>query len=217
MNGRDARLPYREITTRGITLLCFPLHDAVFATIAARYLTSQDDLAPAALRASLRAPYPKAVVRERESIAALRGGVAWYVYRDGRYSPLASEDPPWWEAEDCAFIAADAETGSYVEANEAAAELIGLDRASLLTLRTGDLLDMAARETVPWVVQLLDEVGELRSTAMLRTPDGRRMAVEYHLVRDAGGHGHVVSHLRAVPLEAAGASSTPNRNEDPGP
>jgi PAS domain-containing protein len=209
-------LPYREITTRGITLLCFPLHDAVFATIATHHLASMDDPAPAALQAHLQDSYPNAVVREREPIATLRGGAAWYVYRDGRYSPFATEDASWWEAEGCAFMVVDAETGRYVEANEAAAELIGLEQASLLTLHNGDLLDVAARKTVPWVVQLFRDVGELHSTAMLRTPDGRRIAVEYHLVRDAAAHGRMVSYLRAVPHEAADASSAPDGQKDPG-
>ena len=208
-------MPYREITTRGITLLCFPFHDGAFVAIATRHVAAMDHPTPARLQVGLQATYPKAVVRERESFATLHGGEAWYVYRDGRYSPFATEDTKWWEAADSAFIVVDAETGKYVKANEAAAALVGLDQSSLLTLRAVDLLDTGARKTVSWVVQLLQDVGELHSTAMLRTPDGRRIAVEYRLVRDAADPGRMVSYLRAVPSEAADASDAPPGNDNP--
>ena len=210
-------MPYRGITTRGITLLCFPAQDAVLATIASRHAASLQDPTPTALQALLRDGYPQAIVRPREPFAALHGGAAWYVYRDGRYSPFASDDEQWWEAEGCAFIVIEPETGNYLDANEAAAALVGMDPETLLSMRSGDLVDPAARETLPWVWSLFGDVGVLHSTTMLRTPDGRRVAIEYHMVRDVDDHGKTVSYMRAAPLEAADLPARPDTDEDPGP
>ena len=38
--------------------------------------------------ADVRSLYPHAVVRSRDPLASLAGN-AWYVYRDGRYSPFS--------------------------------------------------------------------------------------------------------------------------------
>jgi hypothetical protein len=56
---------------------------------------------------------------------------------------------------------------------------------------------------VPWVWQLLQDVGELHSTSMLVRPDGGRLAVEYRLILHGGGAGRHVSYFRRVPTEAA--------------
>ncbi len=125
--------------------------------------------------------YPNAVVRARETLAALGGGVAWYAYRDGRYSPFTEQQEPWWEAADAAWICIDAE-GRYVDANDVALALIGIDLETLRTMGTGALTDPAVRPNVPWIWALLEDVGTLHSTSILVTPDGRRVPVEYRLV-----------------------------------
>jgi PAS domain S-box-containing protein len=196
-------MPYRSVTRDGVSLLCFPPHDLVFASHAARTLEALDAPDADALQSAIQGLYPDAVVRARESLAALGGGVAWYAYRDGRYSPFTDTDA-WWEAEGVAHLVIDGE-GRYVDANEAALELIGLDLATLRSLRTGELTDPAVRPTVPWIWALLEDVGTLHSTSVLVTPDGRRVPVEYRLVRGGGGEGRSVSYLRAVPIEAAAA------------
>lgn len=195
-------MPYREITTRGITLLCFPPQDVAFSTIAVRYLDAGPRVTPDALQAELRVMYPNAIVRPRESFAALGGNAAWYVYRDGRYSPFAGDGAPWWEHPDAAFLVIETESGRYVDANAAALELIGIDRERLLAMRTGDLVHREGRVTVPWVWKLLHDVGEIHSTSLMQTPDGREVPVEYHLVRDGAGPGRAKSFMRAAPIEA---------------
>lgn len=194
-------MPYRSVTHDGITLLCFPPQDLAFARIAAAGLAELGEPEPEALQAVLVAAYPRAVVRAREPIAALGDGTAWYAYRDGRYSPFDDRDP-WWEAGDVAslIIAAD---GRYVDASPAALELLGIDLERLRTMSTGALTDPAVRPTVPWIWALLDDVGELHSTSILVTPDGRRIPVEYRLVAGGAGEGRSISYMRAVPLEAA--------------
>lgn len=194
-------MPYRSVTHDGITLLCFPPHDEVFARLAAQFVASVRAPDPDTLQSSLRATFPEATVRRREALASLGGGEAWYVYRDGRYSPF-TEDGPWWEADDVPRIEID-DDGRYVDANPAALALLGMDIAQLRTLGSGDLTDPATRPNVPWVLQLLQDVGELHSTSVLVRPDGDRVAVEYRLHLNAAGAGRHVSHLRPVPTEAA--------------
>lgn len=193
-------MPYRSVTRDGVSLLCFPPHDLVFAGHAARTLDALDEPNAHDLQMALQAVYPNAVVRARESLAALGGGVAWYAYRDGRYSPF-TDTAAWWEADDAAHLVIDAE-GRYVDANKAALELLELDLETLRSMRTGELTDPAVRPTVPWIMALLEDVGTLHSTSVLVTPDGRRVPVEYRMVRDAAGEGRTVSYLRAVPIEA---------------
>ncbi len=196
-------MPYRSVTHAGVSLLCFPPHDVVFAAVSARLLAELSERSQPSLQAALRATYPDAVVRARESLAALGGGEAWYAYRDGRYSPF-TESEPWWEADGAAALTIDAH-GRYVDANEAALDLIGVDIETLRTLVSGDLTDPATRPTVPWIRALLEDVGMLHSTSVLLRRDGRRVPVEYRLVLGAGGDGRAISYLRAVPLDAAGS------------
>jgi PAS domain-containing protein len=205
-------MPYRSVTRDGVTLLCFPPHDLVFAGHAAHMLGLPDVADPGALQDALRTVYPGAVVRARESLAALGGGIAWYAYRDGRYSPFTDTEA-WWEAEDVAYLVIDAE-GRYVDANEAALDLIGMDMVALRSMSTGELTDPAVRPTVTWIWALLEDVGTLHSTSILVTPEGRRVPIEYRLVRDGASEGRSVSFLRRVPLDAV-AASDPVAGPDP--
>ncbi len=194
-------MPYRSVTRDGITLLCFPPHDEVFARLATQHLASLAMPDPDALGSKLQATFPDAVVRRREALASLGNGEAWYAYRDGRYSPF-TDDQPWWDDSDVARLEIDDE-GRYLDASPAALDLIGVDEAGLRSLRSGDLTDPATRPTVPWVWQLLQDVGVLHSTSMLVRPDGGRVAVEYRIVLNARGAGRHVSYIRPVPTAAA--------------
>jgi PAS domain-containing protein len=194
-------VPYRTVTHDGVTLLCFPPHDEVFARLAAQHLASLPTPDPDELCAKLTETYPDAVVRRREALASLGHGEAWYSYRDGRYSPF-TDDRPWWDDPDVARLEID-DDGRYLDASPAALELIGVDVDGLRSLRSGDLTDPATRPTVPWVWQLLKDVGMLHSTSMLVRPDGGRLAVEYRLILNAAGAGRHVSFVRPVPAAAA--------------
>src|SRR6267154_755071 len=96
--GRGARMPYRSVTVRGVALLCFPPGDAVFSSMAGRMLTSAPKKDPLELERALRPIYTRTVVRARDSLASM-AGAAWYVYRDGRYSPFVDAER-WWEDAD---------------------------------------------------------------------------------------------------------------------
>lgn len=195
-------MPHRSVTSGGISLLCFPPYDRAFAALAARHLTTVSSRTPEDLQAALRRAYPDATVRPRESLAAFLPDAAWYVYRDGRFSPYA-DDEAWWEAPDAAWVDIDAE-GRYVDANAPALDLLALTRDELLRMRSGDLADPDVQDLVAWVWDVVRETGELHSTSILAADRRRpRMAVEYRLVLDAAGDGRHRSWLRQIPLAAA--------------
>ncbi len=190
-------MPYTSLVVRDIVLLCFPPDDAVFADIARRLLVSADVAEPAVIEDALRRRYPEAVVRGRDPLASF-GNSAWYLYRDGRYSPF-NEGTRWWLEPDAARIVVD-DDGRYLDGNPAALELLGVDLDGLLRAPSGAFTVPAYRETVPWILQLLLDTGELHSTTKLRPLDGGSdVPVEFHMTRDGAGAGRHVSAVRPVP------------------
>lgn len=191
-------MPYTSVTVSGIALLCFPPFDRVFAEHARRSVT-EGASDPAALEAKLREVYPRAVVRARDDLASFVGQ-AWYAYRDGRYSPFVRR--PWWESPTAARTVIDAE-GRYVDANDAALELLGVTPEELRASEAGDFTFGEHRALVPWVMQLLRDTGELHSTSVVRPKDGGPdVPVEFHIVLAPDGSGTVIAYLRPIPPEA---------------
>jgi hypothetical protein len=192
-------MPYSSNTVRGVVLLCFPPTDVVLQGIVRRLAESSENLRPRDLEDSLRPIYPNAVVRARDPLASFEGP-AWYVYRDGRYSPYDTRR--WWEAPDAAQIVLGPD-GRYIGANEAALAILNCGLQELLSASPGDFTVESYRPNVPWVMQLLRDTGELHSTVMMQ-PRGDRpiQAVEYHLVVNGDGQGNHVSWIRPVPNAA---------------
>ena len=128
-------MPYTPLVVRDVALLCFPPEDSVFATMVRRTFEASSSDTPTGLQRELRAVFPRAVVRSREALASF-GGAAWYVYRDGRYSPFG-RGPGWWEDPDAARVVVDDE-GRYADANRSALDLLGVDLETLRRHRAGD-------------------------------------------------------------------------------
>lgn len=199
-------MPPPSVTSGGIALLCFPPYDRTFAAHAERRLAGLSQPDPDALQASLRPIYPRATVRPRESLAAFRPDEAWYVYRDGRYSPF-SEAEAWWEDPAAAWIDVD-DSGDYVDANDAALDILGVTLDELRGLRSGDLSDPAASDIVEWTRAVVLETGVLHSTTILRARGDRpRQAVEYRLVTGDPGSGRHRSHMRPIPVDESEPTS----------
>ena len=195
-------MPYRSLTVRGVALLCFPPGDEVFGAMAGRMLTSARKANPVELEGALRGIYPRAVVRARDAMASM-DGIAWYVYRDGRYSPFVDAGQ-WWEDPAAARVVL-SDDGRYLEATPAALEMLAIDVEGLHSAKAGDFTVPEYREIVPWILQLLRDTGELHSTSMLRPRTGPDLAIEYHFTRDGDGAGRHVSVMRPVPREAVRA------------
>ena len=189
-------MPYSSITTQGIVLLCFPPTDRALRRKATELLESIGERAPQALESGLRPLYPRVVVRERVDVAGF-GDRGWYVYRDGRVSPFGGD--AWWTRPDAArvVIAAD---GAYVDANDAALELLGVTRAEFGAARPGDFTSPEHRENIPWLRQLLLDTGEVHSTSLMRRPTGEDVDIEYHLEPDPAVPGQWSSWFRELPL-----------------
>jgi hypothetical protein len=192
-------MPYRSVTVRGVALLCFPPGDAVFSSMAGRMLTSAPKKDPLELERALRRIYERSVVRARDSLASMVGP-AWYVYRDGRYSPFVDAER-WWEDPATARVVL-SDDGRYLDGTPAALKMLGIDTDALLSARAGDFAVPEYREIVPWIIQLLRDTGELHSTSMMRPRKGPDLAIEYHFTRDGDGAGRHVSAMRPVPVEA---------------
>lgn len=209
-------MPYTPITVRAVVLLCFPPTDAVFAGLVRDLVDAATDPDPAALEGQLRRVYPGAVVRPRHQLAALRGP-AWYVYRDGRYSPFA--ESPWWGDPSVARTVV-GDDGCYLDANEAALALLAVDLETLRAMRSGDFTLPEYREIVPWIRQLLIDTGELHSVAVMRPRGGGRdVPVEFHFVRDGDGPGRHVAWMRRVTPDAVVPPSSEGAapETEPGP
>jgi len=197
--GGETVLPYTSVIVRGVALLCFPPEDAVFSAFARRAFGELAGDAPADLQRALRSLYPRAVVHSREPLASL-AGTAWYVYRDGRFSPFV-DGPPWWAEPTAARVVID-DAGCYVDATPAALELFGVSLEELRRSKAGDFTPPVFGAEAPWMMQLLRDTGELHSTSMLRSRTGAPdAAVEFHFVKDAAGPGRHVSTLRLVTPE----------------
>jgi PAS domain-containing protein len=189
-------LPYTSVIVRDVALLCFPPDDAVFSAFVRRTFGELAGDAPADLQDVVRSLYPRAVARSRDPLASL-AGKAWYVYRDGRYSPF-HDGPPWWEEPTAPRIVID-DAGCYVDANPAALELLGVTLDELRRSKAGDFTLPVMGAEASWILQLLRDTGELHSTSILRPRgSGSDIAVEFRFAKDAAGPGRHVSTLRRV-------------------
>jgi PAS domain S-box-containing protein len=137
----------------------------------------------------------RVVVRERVDVAGF-GDRGWYVYRDGRVSPFGGDR--WWAEPDAARVVI-AHDGAYVDASDAALELLGITRADLATARAGDFSSPAHRDNVEWLQQLLLDTGEVHSTTILRRATGEDVDIEYHLEPDSAVPGQWISAFRELP------------------
>jgi hypothetical protein len=184
---------------RDVVLLCFPPEDAVFAEMARRSVEGIEKPDPVDLERVLRQAYPAASVRERDVLASF-GRPAWYIYRDGRYSPFVNDR--WWEAPDTARILL-GDDGRYLEANAAALELLQVDLGALRASPPGSFTAPTPQPAVAWILQLLFDSGELHSTSMLRPAGGAPdVPIEYRIVKDGDGRGRHVATIRPVPAAA---------------
>ena len=206
---QETSMSYGSVTAAGVTLLCFPPHDRAFLETALRVVAAGDASSPADLEQVLRRTYPRVVARARDGLAAMGGGDrAWYVYRDGRYSPYAS-DPDWWRDPDEARLIVD-DRGQYLDANDRALQLLGVDLAGLRAATPGAFTAPESRERVPWLMALLEEVRVLESTAILVPQGGLEpVSIQYRLMLDGDGEGRHLSVMRPIPDEDVALGGPP--------
>jgi PAS domain-containing protein len=162
------------------TLSIFPRDDALKAHIDTA-MERLGSCGPDDLERELSQAYPKVVVRVRSDAAQLGNDAAWYVFRDGVVtSPDSSE---WWLGSTLPSFEI-GEDGSYLDANAAAAALVGRPIAMIKGARIGTFTRHEADEAAGMrTFAKASQAGGLESTAVVVRPDGQELAVDYRLIR----------------------------------
>jgi PAS domain S-box-containing protein len=187
----------------GTTVLTFPQDDAVLAERVREIVAEEEprtaDETRAVLETHLRAVHPRVTIRERSDLAGF-GQAALYVFRDG--SAVSELDDEWVEEPASARVVTD-ESGTYADANDAAAELFGVAREAIIGRRAGDFTRPDARiRDADELWRRLAETGRLHSLAVVNgshANDGT--VVEFVTMRDGDGRGRTVTVLRPLPQE----------------
>ena len=148
------------------------------------------------LEQRLQAVYPHVSVRPRASLAGF-GQAALYVFRDGSATAHDSEEL-WIDEPSTARVVSDA-SGTYVDANDAAAALFGVNFADVIGRRAGDFTRPDARVDAGALWEVLERTGRLHSFALVTGAEGERR-VEFITIKDGAGPGRNVTYLREHPV-----------------
>jgi PAS domain S-box-containing protein len=145
-------------------------------------LARDSDLTAEGLAREIRQAYPNASVHVGNAWADLRQASRWYVYRDPSVARQASNGD-WWHDPDLPRTVAEA-NGRYVDANEAASQLFGVPRATIVGASIGSFTrhedDQALGQRL---FEELTRCGELCSTAVVVTPSGAEVPIEFRTTR----------------------------------
>lgn len=177
----------------------FPSDDEAFARYARQCLAELDHAEPdpKELERLLRRWHGRAVVRVQSDLGRLSAEPAWYVYRDG---VIARSESGWWQQDGAARLTFDRD-GTFLDANEAAATLVGRPREQLVGAHWSTLVGRAAHAVDPqWLWAMLDDGLPVQSTFELARPDGGLSTIEYRS-EPTGEPGVFVTHWRRVAVD----------------
>jgi PAS domain-containing protein len=161
-------------------LLTIPRSDRAFHELVVRLARREGLADPTTFQARLVRLFPAVVVRSRELSSE---HPAWYVYRDGRWTP--PEASPWWAEGDAATIAI-APDGWVIAADLAARRLLGIDPDVELGVEPRHYASLVAPTDRDDVADLLGVLTE-----------GHTVTASLHLHRDGDGDGEVCCELHA--------------------
>ena len=140
-----------------------------------------------ALEARLREAYPTAALHVSSDLGSLGGDDArLYAYRDrdAARQPLPGD---WWRDETLPRTVVNDE-GRYLDANDAAARLFGVDRSTIVGATAGRFTRHAGSENVARrLFETVTRYGEMASTAVVVRPNGELVPIEFHMRRVAAG------------------------------
>ena len=181
-----------------ITAVPFPSDDLVFAARvrdALREVVSQPvEEAIDGIRSRLRPVHRDVVAHLRSDLAGFGSAPVVYVFRDGSARHKLNDD--WIDAPTAARLVTDGE-GVYVDANEAAARLFGVDRDEIVGRPAGSFTRPDSRiEDAHALWEALAHTGRLHSLAVIQCRDGTETTVEFVTIRDGDGPGRNVTVLR---------------------
>jgi PAS domain-containing protein len=138
-------------------------------------MAQRHDLASAAaLQARLRRMFPRVLVRER---ALSSESPAWYVYRDGAWTPPLAG--PWWDEPRLPRVAVGTD-GWVLEANPAARSLFGILEPELGARHFTDFIAPGTLEDSQALFAVVAAGHELTATALVKPSNGPVIATDIH-------------------------------------
>jgi PAS domain-containing protein len=140
-------------------------------------MTATASLDPGALERRLRRIFPLVVVRER----AISGEAAWYVYRDGRWRP---PEGMWWQEPSLPRVVISSD-GWLIDANRTAADLLGIDPATVGEYHFTDFVVPGTLEDSFALFRVVASGHELDATIRLRPQSGSVIAIELRAWQDS--------------------------------
>jgi PAS domain S-box-containing protein len=171
---------------RSPSVVTVPSTDRAFRVHVDAALARVPGLTAEALAHELRKAYPDASLHVSAAWASLGEGLRWYVYRDGTVARTAT-DAEWWRAPELPRTIADA-NGRYVDANDAACELFGVPRSMVVGARIGSFTRHEDDEALAQrLSEELARSGDLLSTAVVVTPRGVEIPIEFRTMRAENG------------------------------
>jgi PAS domain S-box-containing protein len=181
----------------GLLALTFPHDDLVFGQRVREILnpsTARDaNEARKLLTRRLSPVYPAITTVIRNEVAGF-GDPLVYVYRDG--SARSNLTDAWIDDTTTARVVTDA-TGVYVDANEQAAALFGVERESIIGAAAGTFTRQDSRiEDAAALWRALRDTGRLHSLALVRCSDDTEKSVEFVTLRDGDGPDRNATYLR---------------------
>lgn len=162
-------------------LLTIPRSDRAFHELVVRLARRESLADPITFQARLVRLYPSVVVRSRELSSE---HPAWYVYRDGRWTP--PETSPWWAEGSAPTISISAE-GRLVSADLAARRLLGIDPDVDLGVDRRDwasLVSPTDRDDVAELFGVLTEGHTLTASIPVHRDGDREVRFEMHAWSD---------------------------------
>ncbi|MEA2518230.1 MAG: hypothetical protein QOF49_310 [Chloroflexota bacterium] len=187
-------------TTVPVTAHTFPANDAVLAEWVREILRDAAgqtaDEAVETVTRRVRAVHPGVSVSVRTPMAGFGDAPSLYVFRDG--TALSKHREDWIDEPDVARLVTDA-SGRYVSANEAAADLFGVDVDDIIGRLAGSFTRPDVRiSDADALWEALAATGRLHSLTNVQRLDGSDVPIEFVTIKDGDGIGRNVTVMRAV-------------------
>lgn len=163
-----------------------------------------------ALEARLREAYPTAALHVSSVLGSrVADDARLYVYRD-RDAARQPQPGEWWRDEDLPRTVVNDE-GRYLDANDAAARLFGVDRSTIVGSAAGRFTRHEGGEDVARrLFETVARYGEIASTAVVVRPNGEQVPIEFHMGRLASGTLYLTVMRPVGPLAASVAVNDVN-------
>jgi hypothetical protein len=163
------------------TFNTFPSSDGAFRRAVDRVVDRETPASPDDLVDRLRPLYPRVAVFERD-LDADRD--AYYVFRDGGFSPAAGER--WWEQPGVPCVSVSVDTGLLTSVTDAWAELMHGDPAELVGHHFSEFVLPEARAVADGMFEAAAADRDVTSTALVLRADGTTIGIEFHAARRDG-------------------------------